>query len=103
MKTKLHALRIATELYKEVEKHNFSNPIRDQFRRAALSIALNITEGTGRTTPKDRERFFDIALGSLRECQTLAELTGIEKLVQGYHHLGGYIYGLCRSTKKQLN
>jgi four helix bundle protein len=42
--------------------------IRDQLDRASNSIALNIAEGNGKFTPKDRCRFFDTAHGSSLEC-----------------------------------
>src|ERR1700677_3481205 len=42
--------------------------VRDQLDRASTSIPLNIAEGNGKYTPKDRCRFFDIAHGSSLEC-----------------------------------
>ena len=39
--------------------------IKDQLDRASSSIALNIAEGNGKYSPKDRCRFFDIAHGLL--------------------------------------
>jgi four helix bundle protein len=42
--------------------------IKDQLDRASNSIALNIAEGNGKFSPKDRCRFFDIAHGSALEC-----------------------------------
>ena len=35
---------------------------RDQWLRAAQSVPLNIAEGNGKRSPKDRARFFDIAV-----------------------------------------
>jgi four helix bundle protein len=40
--------------------------VKDQL--ASTSIPLNIAEGNGKYTPKDRCRFFDIAHGSALEC-----------------------------------
>lgn len=42
--------------------------LRDQLERASTSIALNIAEGNGKYSSKDRCRFFDIAHGSALEC-----------------------------------
>ena len=42
--------------------------IKDQLDRASSSIPLNIAEGNGKYTPKDRCRFFDTAHGSALEC-----------------------------------
>jgi four helix bundle protein len=45
-----------------------SGDVKDQLDRASTSITLNIAEGNGKYTPKDRCRFFDIAHGSALEC-----------------------------------
>jgi four helix bundle protein len=42
--------------------------IRDQLDRASNSIPLNIAEGNGKYSPKDRCRFFATAHGSALEC-----------------------------------
>ena len=48
--------------------------LADQFRRAAMSISLNIAEGNGRWHSKERRNFFLIARGSVFECVPLLEL-----------------------------
>jgi len=42
--------------------------VRDQLDRVSTSIPLNIAEGNGKYSSKDRARFFDTANGSAREC-----------------------------------
>ena len=42
--------------------------VKDQLDRASTSIPLNVAEGNGKYSPKDRCRFFDIAHGSALEC-----------------------------------
>jgi len=42
--------------------------VKDQVDRASTSIPLNIAEGNGKYTPKDRCRYFDNAHGSALEC-----------------------------------
>lgn len=63
--------------------------IRDQLKRAAMSIALNIAEGTGKPTQADRARYHAIARGSAMECGALLDVCRIagmlpaEELAQG--------------------
>ena len=44
--------------------------LRDQLRRAAVSVMANIAEGFGRWNSRDFARFLAIASGSLRELET---------------------------------
>jgi four helix bundle protein len=55
--------------------------VGDQFRRASLSIALNIAESTGRMTDGDRRRFLIMARGSVHECAALLDMCGLRKLL----------------------
>jgi four helix bundle protein len=64
--------------------------LRDQVRRAMTSVVLNLAEGCGKLSPRDRRRFFAIARGSLLEVSggidvawALGGLTGEQ--ARGYH------------------
>jgi four helix bundle protein len=48
--------------------------VKDQLDRASTSIPLNIAEGNGKFSPKDRCRFFDIAHGSALECAACLDI-----------------------------
>jgi len=67
---------------------------------AASSIALNLAEGSGKRTPADQKRFYQIAFGSLRECQAVLDLTESDSapLIDQADHLGASIYKLIKGT-----
>ena len=47
---------------------------RDHLERAGDSVALNIAEGNGKFSLKDRARFFQMAHGSALECAACLDL-----------------------------
>ncbi|MEM7228151.1 MAG: four helix bundle protein, partial [Planctomycetota bacterium] len=60
--------------------------LADQLNRAAVSIAANIAEENGRSTRRDRARFFVIARGSMLECLPLLEPARRHSLVTQERH-----------------
>ena len=44
-----------------------------QLRRASLSIPLNITEGSGKSTGPDQRRFYAMGRGSAMECAAIID------------------------------
>ena len=48
--------------------------LRDQLKRAAFSVPLNIAEGTGKNGDADRKRFYSIARGSAMECAAICDI-----------------------------
>jgi four helix bundle protein len=46
----------------------------DQLKRALSSVILNIAEGNGRRSFKDRRRFFDISIGSAQEVSSIFDV-----------------------------
>ncbi len=67
---------LAVSIYKISLKGPLSKDfgLRDQLRRAAVSIASNLAEGDERDTDKDSVRFFYFAKGSLAELRTQIQI-----------------------------
>lgn len=91
--------QLSLELCRGLKGARLPHGLRDQLIRAASSVCLNLSEGSAKPTRKDRLRFYSIALGSLREVQTLIEM---ESEVLGQHsdtadRLAAHLYKLTRS------
>ena len=61
---------------------------RDQWLRAAQSIPLNIAEGNGKRSLKDRSRFFDISHGSALECAAIQDVLADKPLLLDEAQIG---------------
>ena len=57
--------------------------VRTQFERAATSIPLNIAEGNVKSSPRDRRRYWEIALGSTVECAAILDVLVARTLRSG--------------------
>jgi four helix bundle protein len=57
-----------------------SKAAKDQLDRASTSIPLNIAEGNGKFSSKDRARFFEVARGSALECAACLDVLLVRKL-----------------------
>jgi len=84
---RLDAYRAATEFLGVTWKLVVKIPkghgeIVDQLRRAALSIPLNIAEGSGKFN-RDAVRFYTIARGSALECAAILDALEVMALFDG--------------------
>jgi four helix bundle protein len=74
---------------------------RDQLERASDSIVLNIAEGNGKFSNKDRGRFFQIAHGSALECSACLDVfvarkvCGADVTIAGKETLEEVVKMLC--------
>lgn len=71
-----------------------------QIIRSALSVILNIAEGSGRLTDKEMSRFFDISTGSINE--TIAALDSLLKLKQISKEEFNELFKKYESISRQL-
>lgn len=69
------AIEFVGESFREARRlrgsHRFA---RDQWLRASQSIPLNIAEGNGKQSIRDKSRFFEIARGSALECAAIVDV-----------------------------
>ena len=68
------ALQFASWSQELIESLTKKTSTRDHLERAGDSIALNIAEGNGKFSQKDRARFFQIAHGSALESAACLDL-----------------------------
>jgi four helix bundle protein len=74
---KLDVYRKAKDLNKDVlkllrENKDIDSYIKDQLRRASISVVINIAEGSGKFSRADKRNFYTIARGSVYESVPLA-------------------------------
>lgn len=94
--------QLAVQFYRSIQTLCLTGAMRDQLARAALSIALNLAEGSGKRSPADQCRFYEIAFGSVRECQAVLELANMENTTasQNLDVLAAANYKLIVSTSQ---
>src|SRR5579862_3358224 len=91
--------QMAKELHNDCQNLNIRGEIKSQMDRASLSIVLNLAEGSGKPTVKDRQKFYAIALGSTREVQGILDITSNIKEYEKADQLGAMIYCLIKNAR----
>jgi four helix bundle protein len=80
--------------------------IEDQWKRASLSVMLNLAEGTGRMTVADKKHFYTIARSSVFECVALLDLMKgmgtinqktFDDVYSGYEQISKMLLAMYRS------
>lgn len=97
---KFRSYQLAVEFYRLARAQSASRHLKDQLMRAASSAALNLSEGSAKKSPADRRRFYEIALGSVRECEAIIELLHptSRSLRAPIDVLARHVYSLVRAT-----
>jgi four helix bundle protein len=79
---------------------------KDQLDRASTSVPLNIAEGNGKFSVKDRARFLEMARGSALECAACLDvlvarkLTTLEQVVDAKTDLAAIVRMMIGSLKR---
>lgn len=80
-----------------------------QLRRAAVSVAANIVEGSARDSEREYVHFLNIAAGSAAEAQYLVDLSGrigvmrdsdAQRLASEYTRLSARLHALTRALRR---
>ncbi len=104
---KANTLNISILKYLHRSK-NIDPILKDQLKRATLSIVLNLAEGTGRVSAAEKKRFYTISRSSVFECVAVLEvLNGCHKLDRKsfdeyyscYEEISKMLLSLYRNTK----
>jgi four helix bundle protein len=74
--------------------------IKDQLKRAAISVTLNIAEGAGRFTKAEKRSFYVIARGSIYECVVLQIMKRTQLLENNHYEK---LYSSCETLSKMIN
>lgn len=83
------SLKLIVWLQKILERIPKKYAVNDQLDRSSTSIALNIAEGNGKYSKKDRCRYFDIARGSALESAAALDVMAAKELIKEEEILGG--------------
>ena len=70
-------LKLALSLSESIPSGYAIAMVNDQLKRAALSIPLNIAEGSGKASTQDRTKYYVIARGSAMECAAICDVLNL--------------------------
>jgi four helix bundle protein len=80
----LRVLRLALHVTRSLPRAE--SELRDQLKRAAMSVPLNIAEGAGKPSTADRARYHGIARGSAMECGALLDVCLVASAITEKEH-----------------
>ena len=89
---RLDVYRLALEFLAQANdfgRGRMAAALRDQLDRASASIVLNIAEGAGRVSGRDKARFYSIARGSAMECAAILDILARQGRMDADAHAHG--------------
>ena len=90
-----------SKILKVLANPKIDGSLKSQLRRASSSIILNIAEGAGKYSKKDKKNFYVISRGSVNECVAIIRILRIEKLITD--HQFSEIYSNLLEIAKMLS
>ena len=108
------AREVTARVYEATQDGAFSKDfgLRDQIRRASVSVMANIAEGFGRTSDREFANFLNMAHRSAAECQSHLDValdlkylseTEFEQLYTKFEECSRMIIGLSHHLRKIPN
>ena len=103
-KIRLQNQQILKFIYQEKKLDPY---MKDQLKRATLSIMLNLAEGSGRVSSADKKHFFTIARSSVFECVSILHVLldlnilsedNYDEYYSGYEEISKMLLFLFRSN-----
>ncbi len=61
---------------------------------------MNLAEGSAKTSKKDQVRFYEIALGSIRECEAIFDLLDQATPRRDLDVLARHVFNLVRALRR---
>jgi four helix bundle protein len=80
-------LALVSEILEKIPRGN--GEIKDQLKRASLSITLNISEGYGKSHSNDRAKYYDISRGSAHESAAILDVCKVLTIIQNDDYCKG--------------
>jgi len=103
------AKNLNKEILKFIQDNKLINSyVKDQLRRASVSVVINIAEGSGKFSKADKRNFYTIARGSTYECVSLFDIISEEEQIskeqfqdfyQKLETVSKMLFGLINSQK----
>jgi four helix bundle protein len=91
-----------------IEKRKVDLVLLDQLRRAAISVPLNLAEGSGHMSRADKKHFYTVAQSSTYECVAILQLlldqrslseARYQEFYDAFEQISRMLLGLIRSLQ----
>lgn len=88
-----------------VMKKNINARLKDQLERASSSIVLNIAEGAGKYSKKEKKNYYLISRASAQECVAIIRLLKLRENIseECYQKLHKNLEEICKMLSGLIN